>query len=566
MAQLRNTTINDTGFLQLPAGTTGQRPTPASGQMRFNSDTGKLEQYNAGVAAWIGTPIAGVVATGGNSIYDVDVEGTTYRVHVFTSTGNSTFTATKGGEIEYLIVAGGGGGGSDRAGGGGAGGLLTGTTTVTSQNYTITVGAGGQGGQGDQVNGSQGANSSAFGFTAIGGGFGSYQTQTAGTGGSGGGGGGTDNGGSGAGGAGTAGQGNAGGSGNINGGSSTTGASGGGGGAGGVGRGGVAGTKAGDGGPGIISFLSGFSAYYAGGGGGGVDTRGTGDNVGLGGLGGGGSGGSRSPSYGGNIFPLAGTPNTGGGGGGGGLDPINGDPAFYGQAGGSGIVIVRYPLRQENLSIAPGKVGGKSLLLDLDFAKPTVYSGLGTTVTDSRLNGISGSFVNTVTPQNIRTIRSALEMFGNGGYIQMSQTSWGELPAYTVAYWARRDAESRMVIGGSNTRFYWYGDNSWRYTHASGGEFYYPKSVSIPVGTWGYYVATYDGSAVRIYRQGVLEGSQNTTGTANFDLATFRFGYYNGSNTYAFDGLIGSIQIYSRALSTTEVAQYYNATRWRYGV
>ena len=39
MATLKNTTINDTGFLQLPAGTNAQRPTGATGMIRINTNT-----------------------------------------------------------------------------------------------------------------------------------------------------------------------------------------------------------------------------------------------------------------------------------------------------------------------------------------------------------------------------------------------------------------------------------------------------------------------------------------------------------------------------------------------
>ena len=74
MALRKTTNISDTGFLQLPSGTTGQRPTAAAGQMRFNTTTGKVEQYNAALAAWVGTPATGVVATGGDSVYDVNVD------------------------------------------------------------------------------------------------------------------------------------------------------------------------------------------------------------------------------------------------------------------------------------------------------------------------------------------------------------------------------------------------------------------------------------------------------------------------------------------------------------
>ena len=53
MATLQNTTINDTGYLQVPVGTTAQRPaSPTVGMWRFNTDLGYLEIYNG--SSWIG--------------------------------------------------------------------------------------------------------------------------------------------------------------------------------------------------------------------------------------------------------------------------------------------------------------------------------------------------------------------------------------------------------------------------------------------------------------------------------------------------------------------------------
>lgn len=52
MAELKNTTINDSGFLRLPSGSTGQRPSsPAVGDTRINTDTQCLEYYNG--TSWI---------------------------------------------------------------------------------------------------------------------------------------------------------------------------------------------------------------------------------------------------------------------------------------------------------------------------------------------------------------------------------------------------------------------------------------------------------------------------------------------------------------------------------
>jgi hypothetical protein len=133
-----------------------------------------------------------VEATGG-TVTDITVDGVDYKVHTFTSSGN--FVVTRGGDIEFLIVAGGGGGGSAGAtgggGAGGAGGLITGMQTVTATSYSVIVGAGGASGTGGAANaGTQGNVSSAFVFSATGGGAGGGAATNGGGGGSGGGGGG----------------------------------------------------------------------------------------------------------------------------------------------------------------------------------------------------------------------------------------------------------------------------------------------------------------------------------------------------------------------------------------
>jgi hypothetical protein len=46
MATLKNTTIDDTGFLRAPVGTTAQRPSPVAGHIRHNSTTSMLEIYD----------------------------------------------------------------------------------------------------------------------------------------------------------------------------------------------------------------------------------------------------------------------------------------------------------------------------------------------------------------------------------------------------------------------------------------------------------------------------------------------------------------------------------------
>ena len=105
----KNTTINDTGQLTLPVGTTAQRPK--------------------------------------------------YKIETFTS--DTTWTApTDVSEIEVLIVGGGGGGGGNYGGGGGAGGLVyrSALTVTPGSSYAVTIASGGAGG-GSGVNGANGTNS-----------------------------------------------------------------------------------------------------------------------------------------------------------------------------------------------------------------------------------------------------------------------------------------------------------------------------------------------------------------------------------------------------------------------
>lgn len=265
---------------------------------------------------------------------DITVSGG-YRIHKFNSSGQFILPFSK--TVDYLAVAGGGGGGADRAGGGGAGGLLTGQQALSANTYTVTVGSGGSYAPSDVSRGTSGSNSSiAAIITTIGGGGGGSENDNGGS--SGGSGGGCSYG-SASFGSGTSGQGNAGfGIATY----SPNRRTGGGGGAG------SAATDA-NGGSGLASSISGSAVYYAGGGGGGETDGDSGGASGTtyrgnGGIGGGGIGGTSNPDS--SAYGESGAVNTGGGGGGGGGYP-SGTYVFdtaHGGNGGSGIVIIRYPL------------------------------------------------------------------------------------------------------------------------------------------------------------------------------------------------------------------------------
>ena len=263
-------------------------------------------------------------------------------------------------EVDALIVAGGGGtnsGSYSDNGGGGAGGYLNSYGTEPSGanstslsaisvtegvSYTVTVGAGG-------AARTQGSNSVCMGRTAIGGGY-QPSTGLAQSGGSGAGGS-PNNSGNYNGASGTAGQGNAGGNAandayytqyNIR-----VGAGGGGGGAGVAGSNAIAGNQGGNvggnGGNGLASSITGSAVTRAGGGAGAATTAVSGGTHGNPGSGGGGA------------VDQNGTANTGGGAGG-----------RSSNAGGSGIVIIRFegdsPTISAGLTYTESTVGDDTVI------------------------------------------------------------------------------------------------------------------------------------------------------------------------------------------------------------
>jgi hypothetical protein len=291
-------TNTSTGYFDLPAGTTGQRPgTPATGMIRYNTTETKYEVYTGTNWQFINTSVYPVIA-------------------------------------DYLVVGGGGGGGLDGfpdrgAGGGGAGGYreFTSQSLLVATNYTVTVGAGGSGAT--VASSPVGTNGAASVFSTIssagGGGGGGHSASGFISGNAGGSGGGAPNSTTGAAGntpSTSPSQGNNGG----NGSDAFEYLGGGGGGAGAVG-GNASTSSGGTGGNGSASSITGTSVTYAGGGGGGGRGRLNISGSVAGGTGGGGNGGN------GSTAATVGTANLGGGGGG---------SSSNGRNGGSGVVIIKY--------------------------------------------------------------------------------------------------------------------------------------------------------------------------------------------------------------------------------
>jgi hypothetical protein len=465
-------------------------------------------------------------ATGGNTVQDIGG----YRIHTFTTIGTSTFTPSTSGNVEVLVVAGGGGGGrktnnnNEAAGGGGAGELIYGSSFSISGPINVSIGAGGSGGNSDAIS-TNGQNSQFGSLLALGGGRGG-NGSVGGSGGSGGGGSRFYSGGNATA---VTGFGNSGG----NSGNTFGLASGGGGGGGAI----SAGQNSYDasvrtpGGTGYTTLINGTSVVYA-----------TGGN-----------GGARSFTSNG----ADGAANTGNGGDGcdGGVTTV-----LNGGAGGSGIVIVRYPL--------PVRLTGTPLFTQLSQAATSSAVGAFS------LRAVNGTSARAVQVRIEQPVGAFTVPSGQYGTASSSSSFGGSVPAWKAfnkifiqnagdfsQYWASGANYTQGVARTSGTvtvanAVNYYGD--WlqiqfpssfvpvSYSIAPQSQHGGTSSVNTP-GTW-YFFGSIDGSTWTLL--------DTRSGIANSALLAGSYTTYNltgVSTTYSYYRIVCNIVSFNTSFSIDEM-------------
>jgi hypothetical protein len=546
---------------------------------------------------------------------------TDYKYLSFTNDGSNqtaySVNFPENTECDILLVAGGGGGGQQNAGGGGAGGLVLVQNFQANGTYTINVGKGGNGANGAinvGGNGSVGNNSTfvksdnSVIITANGGGGGggggAFQPITATNGGSGGGGGwssvnGTqtqksqsqigittptilnqfgENGGHG------------GGDGNSY-------PGGGGGGAGGVGGTSTSNTIGQNGGLGIdrvgsfifsqkFSSSIGDNGWFAGGGGSGGDDA-------IDGYGNGGSslfgGGGNGDGIGRGINGINGT----GGGGGGIRDPST----TKGGNGGSGIVLIRYKFKKtvttnptnfieptvtSGGAITPVSIGtdykylsfinDKYPVLDADATNLIAWYKLDGNLLDS--SGKSQTLI----PQN----GGLTYNIDNNNYLPYSQwansteavsQNWALTPnlnqnvPLTFAFWFRVTGTGYYTIMGygnyptAGIQFDFYGNSMVVYTALDTYWTITPTATNLSLNTWYFctYVLTNEATVkTYLYINGILRASAQGIAGKVLPAAVRLTVANSGDGARGFEGHIGDIRIYNKALSLSEIQTLYN--------
>lgn len=91
----------------------------------------------------------------------------------------------------------------------------------------------------------------------------------------------------------------------------------------------------------------------------------------------------------------------------------------------------------------------------------------------------------------------------------------------------------------------------------------------ISTSNWAHIVGTYTSGTRRLYINGAIVSSDSQTGTISTNtngISIGVFGGFNGGRGYYYNGRIGTVRVYNRALTPEEVLQNYNASKTKFGL
>ncbi len=186
--------------------------------------------------------------------------------------------------------------------------------------------------------------------------------------------------------------------------------------------------------------------------------------------------------------------------------------------------------------------------------------GAGTSASDASGNGRTGTLVSGSTWNPSGRFGAALQFNGTTGGVTvadavpldltsgMTLEAW-VYPTSTVVGWRAvisKNTERYFLMAGSDNNRPVGGG-----TFTAGGTLNLHASNVLPVNTWTHLAATFDGTSVRIFVNGVQVASQAQTGALTTSTGTLTIGY--DAYGEVFGGRIDEVRVYNRALTAGEI-------------
>ncbi len=218
--------------------------------------------------------------------------------------------------------------------------------------------------------------------------------------------------------------------------------------------------------------------------------------------------------------------------------------------------------------IAGANINDNGLVFSLDAANFRSYSGSGLT-SNGLVGGIGGTLVNGV----------GFTSTNSGSFIFDGTNDYINIPSDNLVY----GASSRTMLSwskisandGSTHASFGYGNPSTNQAFFIGVYGLNPfcgawandltdGSTSVGLNTWFHTACVFDGTTAYLYVAGIL----TTYATKNWSTLNANRTYLGRQvdNGQYWNGNIGQVQLYNRALTAKEIKQNYNATKKRYGL
>ena len=213
-----------------------------------------------------------------------------------------------------------------------------------------------------------------------------------------------------------------------------------------------------------------------------------------------------------------------------------------------------------------------NLVFALDAASERSYPGSGTSLYDLSSNARDFTLKNGASISNGNTV-----LDGSNDYVELVETfDWTATP-WTVEFWANpTDFTYPTVIdlisaGNGHFRFVIGSSGIYSTFRTPGGSSttLISYSTSITFNNWYHCVFTRSGNTYKAYLNGNL-GATNTTAALNNNaqMTVIRIGYsadYDASDR-TFEGSVGPVRMYYRALADAEVTQNFDAHKNRFNL
>jgi hypothetical protein len=146
-----------------------------------------------------------------------------------------------------------------------------------------------------------------------------------------------------------------------------------------------------------------------------------------------------------------------------------------------------------------------------------------------------------------------------------NNNAYNNTAAFSVSAWVKLDElTARMIVGNTvdNFELQTTGGVLLFYVRNAGGWGTPTQSAAaaIATGTWYHVVGTFDGTNIKVYRNGVQVGT-NVARAAPLVTGDYsiRVGTYGAAPGWFMDGVIDEVGIWNRAITATEVASLYNS-------